>query len=528
MLYSCKTLRFLLVLVSLELNDSNAFVTHLRVSQQHDPNHHSNTLSFVSSSSSSSSSFYLKQNWSLFQRPKDDDNYDTNDDNMNDNDDTDEEERPSSYEQNAESEFQHSSGHAITQYNRKDKPQIDWGGEYDNLRSRINDMTQYSTKSPTEQEARALFRTMTMETPNEAIMNFVNSASTEVVSAMSSAVTNLLGGLATPGMGVETIVKANGDKLGSLCFQLQMTGYMFRNAEYVLAIRDLMKLNGSKITLEDYKDAFDRMDTDQSGYIETDEIEQLLEDVYGEGETPAFEVDAFMDFFDVNHDGKISWEEFERGLGLVADRQVSQQRKNRRREALPGMSTMGQDEKKEENEDRDDDDSDDDDMEDLLGEPTVSGTIDIEMKNGKIIKVEAKEYIDELKREAEALKAALRQEKAGPGRRMAEARKSPIMSTGPEDNKQGISNYIESLGGDIQSLTKGISPVVVESMRMLVNFVIDGGPSGRKGKFKDMDQSQIEMEIPGSALQQLALWQLVLGYKLREAEATGEYRKMLE
>jgi hypothetical protein len=65
-------------------------------------------------------------------------------------------------------------------------------------------------------------------------------------------------------------------------------------------------------------------------------------------------------------------------------------------------------------------------------------------------------------------------------------------------------------------------------MKMLVNFVIDGGPSGRKGKFKDVDRSQIEMEIPSSALQQLALWQLVLGYKLREAEATGEYRKMLE
>jgi len=29
-------------------------------------------------------------------------------------------------------------------------------------------------------------------------------------------------------------------------------------------------------------------------------------------------------------------------------------------------------------------------------------------------------------------------------------------------------------------------------------------------------------------LQQLALWQLVLGYKLREAEAKGDYLKLLE
>ena len=36
------------------------------------------------------------------------------------------------------------------------------------------------------------------------------------------------------------------------------------------------------------------------------------------------------------------------------------------------------------------------------------------------------------------------------------------------------------------------------------------------------------MEIPGAALQQLALWQLVLGYKLREAEAKGEYMRLLD
>jgi hypothetical protein len=36
------------------------------------------------------------------------------------------------------------------------------------------------------------------------------------------------------------------------------------------------------------------------------------------------------------------------------------------------------------------------------------------------------------------------------------------------------------------------------------------------------------MEIPGSALQQLALWQLVLGYRLREEEASGDYKKLLQ
>lgn len=37
----------------------------------------------------------------------------------------------------------------------------------------------------------------------------------------------------------------------------------------------------------------------------------------------------------------------------------------------------------------------------------------------------------------------------------------------------------------------------------------------------------MEMELPGSALQQLALWQLVLGYRLQEEGAKGDYVKLL-
>ena len=116
-------------------------------------------------------------------------------------------------------------------------------------------------------------------------------------------------------MGVETIVKASGDKIGSLCFQLQMTGYLFRNAEYVLALKDLLKLKG-KASLEDYREAFDRLDTDGSGYIESSEVRELFNDVYEE-EAPQVEIDAFLQFFDQNDDGKISWEEFEMGLGAA-------------------------------------------------------------------------------------------------------------------------------------------------------------------------------------------------------------------
>lgn len=430
-------------------------------------------------------------------------------------DDDDDEEEKSLYEEFASSEFTTDTPSTSSSEMTLGKPkEMDWGGEYDTLRSRAED-----AKNGRVGPSRALFRAMTDESPNEAIMNFVSGASPEVVSAMSSAVSSLLGGLFNPGAGMQTTVKANGEKLGSLCFQLQMTGYMFRNAEYVLAIRDLMNIRGSA-GLDDYKRAFDKLDKDGSGFIESGEVEELLSDVY-EGELPAFEVETFLQFFDSNNDGRISWEEFEKGLGVVAEKQKTNSKRGRSDLALVGTV------------DDDEEDDEDDYIDADLGEPTVSGMIQIEMQNGKVVEVEAAEYIKELKREAEALKSALSREKRGPGAAAA----LPGPGAGPQPpnpmnmgresgDSGGIASYIASLQGDIKSLTEGISPDVVDAMKMLVDFVLDGN-SGNQGRDKP-PVNELEMEIPGSALQHLALWQLVLGYKLREAEATGDYKKMLE
>jgi hypothetical protein len=289
-----------------------------------------------------------------------------------------------------------------------------------------------------------------------------------------------------------------------------------------------MNIQGSA-TLEDYKRAFNKIDDDDSGYIESQEIEALLVEVYSEDELPAFEVETFLQFFDSNRDGRISWEEFEKGLGVVAD---SKNKKDGKKDDWKALSaseeTMGVDD----DENDLDDDEDDEDEDVVLAEPSVSGMIQIEMKNGKVIKVEAREYIKELKREAKSLKAALSREQGIEPQQQSLQSQSQSQSamdpSPPRGESRGISAYIASLEGDIQSLTKGISPEVVEAMQMLVEFVLDGGKAGIGKKKRVPDQKQLEMEIPGSALQQLALWQLVLGYKLRESEATGEYRKMLE
>jgi hypothetical protein len=151
----------------------------------------------------------------------------------------------------------------------------------------------------------------------------------------------------------------------------------------------------------------------------------------------------------------------------------------------------------------------------------ILGTIEIELEDGKVVEVEAKEYIESLRAEAEALKKALRREK--PGMNGA----GGLMANGGAPGMD-IATYIASRQGDVKSLTEGVSPEVMETMKLLVDFVLEGSDGGKsKKELSDKDKAEMEMEIPGTALQQLALWQLVLGYRLREAEVTGDYLKLL-
>ena len=138
----------------------------------------------------------------------DDDDEPPEDDDV-DEDEEEEELEPDPYSEKASSEFleEHGSG-------------LDWGGALGTLRERVSDVESGASQDPSN----ALFRVMTSETPNQLIGNFVNTANPQVVAAMSGAVGSLLGGLSSPAMGVETVVKASGEKIGSLCFQLQMTG----------------------------------------------------------------------------------------------------------------------------------------------------------------------------------------------------------------------------------------------------------------------------------------------------------------
>ena len=57
---------------------------------------------------------------------------------------------------------------------------------------------------------------------------------------------------------------------------------MLRNAEYVLALQDVLKLAPTGRTPAQLRAAFSRVDTDNSGYIDADEVQNLFDDVYGD------------------------------------------------------------------------------------------------------------------------------------------------------------------------------------------------------------------------------------------------------
>lgn len=381
---------------------------------------------------------------------------------------------------------------------------LDWAGALTTLRGRMDDIESGQSTKPSN----AYFRTISRERPNEAIGRFVREANPEVVAAMTGTVSSLLGSLSNPAMGMEVIVQASSEKLGSLCLQLMMTGYLFRNAEYVVALKSLMDIGGEGATLEDYKAAFKRLDIDDSGYLERQEIEALLADVY-DGKPPAYEVSTFLRFFDSNNDGRVSWEEFEKGFGMV--NKVSKAGAAGMTEIMSGRSLPGVVEE--------------DDEELSLGEPTISGTIEVELEDGKVIEVDAQDYVNDLKEQARELQRELDGGKSINTKKSEQSRaENPFATTAAPKSSGEIASYIASLQGDVQSLTKGISPDVVESMKLLIDFVLEPSMGSSKGK----SDRKKEMELPGSALQTLALWQLVIGYRLRETEATGEWRKMLE
>ena len=126
------------------------------------------------------------------------------------------------------------------------------------------------------------------------------------------------------------------------------------------------------------------------------------------------------------------------------------------------------------------------------------------MDDGSTVEMDANAYMEQLKEEADALRKELLK---------AEQQKQQAQLS----ISSSISSYVASLPeAQLKVLTSGISDDVVAAMRQLVTYILRA-PSGDEPLPKDA-----EVTLEQAKLQQLCLYQLILGYRLREAEATGE------
>ena len=69
-------------------------------------------------------------------------------------------------------------------------------------------------------------------------------------------------------------------------------------------------------TDQEFEEAFKRVDRDNSWFITSNEVEELLYETYGY-QALEDEIKMFMDEFDANKDGKVSLEEFKAALGRM-------------------------------------------------------------------------------------------------------------------------------------------------------------------------------------------------------------------
>ena len=261
-------------------------------------------------------------------------------------------------------------------------------------------------------------------TPSELIGRFTSTAHPRVQSAVKATILGLIGSL--PKMAFETKTVTTGERLASLMFQLQMTGYMFKNAEYRLTMSHALGLGHEQKSLaltgqvEDADDSYD---------------------VYNPDTTKL--------------KGKIKVK-------------------------YPGLPSLAAKETE--------------------------------------VEVDANAYMSELRMEVKKLRDDL------------EARRSAK----EEAIKKDLLAYIRTLPAqELRELTSTVSPEVLSAMKGLVNSVMAGlveAGVDRDGKPSDVSVPigpRTVLEQSGEAVAQLCMWQLVVGYNLRELEVREEMKQQL-
>lgn len=275
--------------------------------------------------------------------------------------------------------------------------------------------------------------------PSDLIAKFTKSASPHVQDAVRTTVLGLIGGL--PQMGFATKTVATGERLASLMLKLQMTGYMFKNAEY----RQSM---GARA-----------LPSDRS--------------------LPGNEDDDSKEYRD--------------GIRVTGKIKVS----------YSGGS----------NEDGSSDNTDD-------GQKKGQQLISAVSSPGMELEVDAQAYMSELRGEVSRLRDEL----------------DVTRQAKEEETRKDLLMYIRTLPQqELQQLTGTMSPGVLEAMKGLVTAVLAGigedgdgkaglGPAGEHAS--EIGATTVT-EQSGEALAQLCMWQLVVGFNLRELEVRDEFQSSI-
>ncbi len=258
--------------------------------------------------------------------------------------------------------------------------------------------------------------------PNEIMAKFSKTAPSNIQEAAKSTIMNILGSL--PQYALDASLITTNTKLANLMFQMQITGYMFKNAEYRMSFTRSLK-----------------------GYPKLPNEAQI-----GDGNTT-----MSMTKGDINKSPSMPSNDY----SLTRTNSVG----------VPFSSKK---------------------------KVSVTGDITIkDVETGKRITVPAEEVTEALGNEIEDLRRELmelRQEKQ-------------------EELRGNILTYIQALPEkDLASLTSDMSDEAMEAIQLLVDSLMNRLEL-------DISSQDVVIQQPIAALAQLCMWQLVVGYKLRELEA---------
>ena len=269
-------------------------------------------------------------------------------------------------------------------------------------------------------------------TPSDLIARFTATASPRVQDAVRTTILGLIGGL--PQMAFETKTIATGERLASLMMQLQLTGYMFKNAEYRLSLSQ--SLGSNSLLLGG--------DTDKE------------------------------------------WREGKRVKGKIRVRYGGDMNSTNSSSSTAAITQ---------------------DTETAVSSP------------GFEVEVDAQSYMSELRTQVSRLREELDASKQA---REEEIRKDLLL-------------YIRTLPEkELKELTGTMSPEVLEAMKGLVTAVLagisDDGDAGTSvpGVSGNKIMPDTVTEQSGEALAQLCMWQLVVGFNLRELEVREEFRASMK